>query len=214
MHERLHDLADCALVRAKPSRFAALATVLLLAACGPRDASFNPSNFQVRGVIAPRDVAVPNDAVDGDVAYDGLYVGGPNLLSCCWIAPHARLLVRKRAPARTLVAGFWTPDQPFFRTHPQTVTLTFDGTHAPAARLKLAPSDLTAFHLAVPRMLRDKTGLIPITLDTSVTYIPALDSTPSHGLTHDLFVLLHLARPQASKDMRPLGTVLMYLYFE
>jgi hypothetical protein len=197
-----------------PSRFAALAIVLALAACGPRDTRFAPSNFQVHNVVVPRDLAAPNDAVDGDVDYNGLYVGGPKLYSCCWIAPHATLLVRKHRPARTLVAAFWVPDVPFFHTHPQTVKLSFDGTHSKPLLLHLYNIQYNNFRLAIPASLRNKTGLIPITLDSSVTFIPGLDGKPSGSIVRKLFVAMHLAQPANSHDMRHLAVILMYLYFE
>lgn len=197
-----------------PSRFAFLAIILSLASCGPRDGAFNPSNFRATNVIAPRDVAVPSNAASGDTDYGGLYVGDPSLLSCCWLAPHARLLVRKHAIARKLVVGFWVPRIPFFRAHRQTVKLRFDRTHARPVTLRMPNTELNAFRVAVPASLRNQTGLIPISLDSAVTFVPALDSPPPHAGLHQLFVDLHLAPPAGSQDVRHLGIILMYAYFE
>jgi hypothetical protein len=192
----------------RPSRLAsaALALVALLAACGPRDARFAPSSFDVHGIVAPRDVAVPSNASGGLSEYRGLYVSHPGVLSCCWIAPHATLLVRKHGPARKLVAGFWVPDIPRF-ANGQQVTLSLEG--AAPVHWALPKGTQTSFALPIPAKLRDAKGLIPVTITSAIDYVPARDDVA----THSLFVLLHLRAPHTSLDTRQLGVVLLYLYF-
>ena len=53
---------------------------------------------------------MPSNLGDGPSEFDGLYIEGSGAFSCCWIAPRATLLVRKRKPATHLVGGFRVPD--------------------------------------------------------------------------------------------------------
>ena len=181
----------------------------MLTACGPRDATYAPSGFAIHDAIAPRDVAVPGGLSDIQADYDGLYTGGPQLLSCCWIAPHAALLVRKHGPARTLVAGFWVPDNQRF-AHGQRVTISFPHTGAKPRQFKLDRNNQSWVTVPVPAALRKATGLIPVTLDCAIDYVPARDNVPHTSL----FTYLHLRPSLKSQDERELGVVLMYLYFE
>lgn len=180
-----------------------------LAACGPRDAAYDTSNFHVHAEIAPRDVAVPSNAGSGSTEFDGLYTGSPDVFSCCWIAPHATLLVRKRGPARRLVAGFWIPDVAKFAGS-QRVTIAFVGSPGPPHRAQLDPGEQSTLTIPVPRALRSAPGLIPVSITSAIDYMPSRDAAPSHSLLS----MLHLRTPQANDDTRHLGAVLLYLYFD
>lgn len=180
----------------------------MLAACGPRDAGYDTSAFRIHGTIAPPDVAVPSNLGDGPSEFDGLYVEGSGAFSCCWIAPHAALLVRKRGPATRLVAGLRVPDLPRFAGG-QRVTIRFPG-DGPGLLVRLQPGVQRRVTLALPFDLRSATGLIHVDMATAVEYVPSRDTPPSHSL----LALLHLRAPVPSDDTRSLGAVLLYCYFE
>ena len=139
--------------------------------------------------------------------FDGLYLEGADAFSCCWIAPRATLFVRKRVPAGTLIAGFRIPDVP--RLHGgQEVSIRLPG-GAPQ-RLQLRAGEQRSVRISLPSELRNKTGLIPIGIATSVDYVPSRDTPPRQTLLS----VLGLRAPITNGDTRSLGVVLLYLYFE
>jgi hypothetical protein len=193
----------------KPPVFAALALFAScsLAACGPRDAAFAPSNFAIHGRFAPMDVAVPNTFGTGASEFDGIYSEGSGVLSCCWIAPRATLLVRKSGPARTLVAGLRVPNIPRFEGG-QTIAIAFASGQPHVEHLE-AGSQYT-IKVPVPRAIVDAKGLIPITIASDVDYVPSRDAPPVQSLA----TFLHLRTPPKNNDVRHLGGMLLYLYFQ
>jgi hypothetical protein len=210
MRQRQHEAIHCAQKRRKPPRIAALAiaATCALSACGPRDGAYDPSNFRVHAQIVPRDVAAP-DLGDGPASFNGLYVEGSDVLSCCWIAPHATLLVRKRGAANTLVAGFRLPEVARF-DRGQQVSISFTGVDAPPQRVNIQEGSQYAVKVPVPAGLRAKRGLIPVSITCTVEYVPSRDTPPLFSVSS----FLHLRAPTASTDVRPLGVVLLYLYFQ
>jgi hypothetical protein len=210
VRQREHSPALCATARAKPPRLlaSAIAVACALVACGPRDAAYDTSNFRIHGAIAPPDLAVPSNLGDGPSEFNGLYLEGSGAFSCCWIAPRATLLVRKRKPAAYLVGGFRVPDLPRFAGG-QVVTIRF-GNDAPPHRLRLQPGVQRRVSFPLPANLRNATGLVPIDVTTAVDFVPRRDTPPSHSL----LALLHLRARAPVDDTRSLGVVLLYLYFE
>lgn len=140
--------------------------------------------------------------------FNGLYTDSPAVLSCCWVAPQATLLVHKYGPAKTLVAGFRLPSIKRFDDG-QTVTISFLGSTAPSFTGFLREGDQYSFKIPVPAQLRSRTGLIPIRIVSAVEYVPGRDTPPAWSL----FTFLHL-RGEPEHDMRQLGSVLLYLYFQ
>jgi hypothetical protein len=211
VRQRQHTGNHCPPKPRKPSRFSALAfaAACALAACGPRDASFDPSNFRVHAQIAPRDVAVPSGSWDESSEFNGLYTEGSGILSCCWLAPHASLLVRKHGPAKTLVAGFWVPAVPRFDAG-QQVTVAFRGSGARPVTTQLDSGTHYMLKFPVPPSVQKRTGLIPIDITSAVEFVPARD-TPQE---FSWFTFLHLRAPTSNTDVRHLGVVLVYLYFQ
>jgi hypothetical protein len=211
MRQRQHGVTHCSRVTRKPSGLLsfALAIACALAACGPRDAAYDTSTFHVHAAIAPQDVAVPSNAGSGSSEFNGLYTGSPDVFSCCWIAPHATLLVRKRGPASRLVAGFWIPDVARFAAA-QHVAIAFAGIRAPPRRAQLEAGEQSTITIPVPRALRAASGLVPVTITSAIDYVPSRDAKPSRSLLS----LLHLRAPQSNDDTRHLGAVLLYLYFD
>jgi hypothetical protein len=211
VRQRQHKDDDCAPKPRKPSRFSALAlaAACALAACGPRDASFDPSNFHVHAQIAPRDVAVPSAPWNEAAEFNGLYMEGPDVLSCCWLAPQASLLVRKHGAAKTLVAGFWVPAVSRFDGG-QDVTVSFAGTGSAPITTHLDAGTHYMLKLPVPPRLRTQSGLIPIDITSAVEYVPSRDTPPEFSW----FTLLRLRSTVSSGDVRHLGVVLVYLYFQ
>ncbi|MGA8535100.1 MAG: hypothetical protein WB615_13410 [Candidatus Tumulicola sp.] len=179
-----------------------------IAACGPRDAAYDTSAFRIHDTIAPPDVAVPSNRGDASSEFNGLYLEGSDAFSCCWIAPHAHLLVRKRSPARELVAGFRVPNLPRFRNG-QDVAVRLPGRGDPY-RAHIAPNEQRTLVLRLPPNLRNAIGLVPIEITTAVDFVPSRDTPPSHSL----FSVFHLLARMPSDDTRHLGIVVLYLYFE
>jgi hypothetical protein len=153
------------------------------------------------------DVAVPNTFGSGASEFSGLYSEGTTVLTCCWVAPNATLLVRKRGPARTLVAGLRLPNIPRF-AEGQTVTISF--VHGPSHTEQLTPGDQSTIKLAVPRALINAKGLVPVTLAFGVDYVPSRDAPPERSLA----TLLRLRAVEPNNDVRHLAAMLLYLYFQ
>lgn len=118
------------------------------------------------------------------------------------------LLVRKRAPARRLVAGLRVPDLPRFAGG-QVVTLRLGGGTRPF-RIQLRPGVQRHVSFPIPASLRNTVGLVPIAASTAIDFVPSRD-TPQ---PHSVLALLHLRAAPPVDDTRSLGAVLLYLYFE
>ncbi len=213
MRQCQHRFALCATALWKPSRSFAFAFailgVALLSACGPRDAVYDTSSFHLHGTIAPPDVAVPTNVGDGPAAFNGLYLEGSAAFSCCWIAPRATLLVRKRGPASELIGGFRVPNVPRF-SGGQVVTISLPGDSAPRLRRSLQPGQQLTLAIPLPKRLRRTTGLVPIAVASAVDYVPSRDNPPSRSLLS----LLRLRSADSEGDTRHLGVVVLYLYFK
>jgi hypothetical protein len=187
----------------------ALLGACVLAACGPRDGVYDPSAFRIHGTVAPPDVAVPTNVGNNPTDFDGLYLEGADSFSCCWIAPHATLLVRKRGPASNLVAGFRLPNVPRFASG-QSVAIAFAHQSAAPYRERLQAGEQLRIAVPVPGALRRASGLVPVDITTSVDYLPSRDTPPPHSL----FSLLGLRPAAPNGDARHLGVILLYLYFD
>jgi hypothetical protein len=188
----------------------AIIAVCLLVACGPLNDVYNPSHFAVHAVVAPPDVAVPNNWTGTSFDFNGLYIDTPESLGCCWIADRATLLVRKRGPADKLVAGFWVPNLPVF-SDGQSVRIEMPGAKNPAWN-DLEPNGPTNVFLTVPAALRNATGLIAVRIVSESSYVPR-EHTAAPSLLDRMLLLLHLPARVPSNDDRKLGVVLRYLYF-
>jgi hypothetical protein len=182
--------------------------VACVTACGPRDAAYDTSTFRIHDTIAPPDVAAPSNRAGVSSEFNGLYLEGSDAFSCCWIAPRADLLVRKRAPARQLVAGFRVPNLPRFRNG-QDVSIRLPGVAEPY-RTHVGANEQRTLFLPLPAKLRNATGFVPIEVTTALDFVPSRDTPPSRSL----FAILHLTARTPNDDTRHLGIVLLYLYFE
>lgn len=190
---------------------AALTLVALLAACGPRDGQFNPTNFTVDEATIPRDLAVPSNfsTTDYHAGFSGLYPAQPSELTCCWIAQTAHLLVRKTAYAKTFVAGFWVPKIPRF-ARGQAVTIRFDGTNVPPYRTgTMEAEDQATIKIPLPPEMRHTRGVIPVTMTCRVEYVPSRDDPPPPWYNR----ILRLPSSHSTDD-RKLGVTLLYAYFQ
>ncbi len=161
--------------------------------------------------MSPPDVAVPSEPQDsGPSDFNGLYSDGWIAWSCCWIAPHTSLLVRKRGPAQTLIGGFRLVTAPPFRDG-QDVTIAFEGVRGARSRTwTIYPGGQQTLRMPVPPALRRATGLIPVRITCSVDYVPARDLPPDYSI----LALLHLRPPEVSHDERHLCAIMLYLYFK
>jgi len=134
--------------------------------CGPRDGRYNPSNFQVRGALAPPDVVLPARG-PGPI---GLSVARGDSSLCCFIAPHATLLVRKTGPADDLRINVYVPDAAIFRRTPQTLRITFPGGEVRTIG-GLTPGQHTN-GVPLPKSVRGLVGTVKIGLTSSIEYVP------------------------------------------
>ena len=157
----------------------------------------------------PRDVAIPSGPSNVPAEFNGLYTDSSAVLSCCWIAPEATLLVHKYGAAQTLVAGFRLPNNQRFDKG-QTVTISFLGVAGPSHTEFLQEGSQYMVKMPVPPQLRKRTGLIPIRIVSAVDYVPGRDNPPVRSIG----TLFHVHAGQEEHDMRQLGTVLLYLYFQ
>ncbi len=157
----------------------------------------------------PRDVAIPSGPSNVPAEFNGLYTDSSAVLSCCWIAPEATLLVHKYGPAQTLVAGFRLPDIQRFDKG-QTVTISFLGVAGPSHTEFLEEGSQYMVKIPLPPQLRARTGLVPVKIVSAVDYVPGRDNPPVRSLG----TFLHVRVEKGEHDMRQLGTVLLYLYFQ
>jgi hypothetical protein len=211
LRQRQHDAALWSLGAPRPSLRAivAVAFVCLVASCGPRDAAYDTSNFSIHGQFAPKDVAVPTTFNDAASQFNGLYSDGPGAWTCCWIAPRATLLVRKHGPAKTLVAGFRVPNLSRFDDG-QTVTIAFAGTTFKPTRARFENGEQYMVKVPVPQRLVNQTGLVPVSVNCAVDYVPSRDTRPAPSV----LTMLHLRAATANTDDRELCVVLLYMYFQ
>jgi hypothetical protein len=150
---------------------------------------YDPSQFRMRGPYAPAGAIVPSDPSLGPDGYHGIYLARASEMSCCWIAPHTEILVKKPRSATTLVAGFVMPDIPAF-AHGQSLTVSIDGKSFDTVRLQQGQH---LYRIRLPADLAAMQGTLPIRIDASTDYVPA--------------------KFGGSSDSRHLAAVLMYIYF-
>jgi hypothetical protein len=138
----------------------ALAVVMLLSACSPRDGRFDPSHFTSTGAGAPPDIVLP-------AGYTGRTFGGIVTLDptseafCCAATAHVDVPVRKDGPADTLRIGVFLA--PTFVDQRLRVTFS-DGT------VRTVGFDGTGFTVAVvsvPKRLRAVRGLQRIRIEAT-----------------------------------------------
>jgi hypothetical protein len=173
----------------------AFIAAMLLSGCGPKDARYDPSHFRLRGVLAPPEVVLPKGTVPG-AEVDGLYTQRPSdadKVLCCFISPHATLVVRKDRPAAHLRIEVYVLDAAVFQDHPQTLRIGF-----PRARTTTIVRGLTpGFHslsVSVPRALQLVQGPVRVDVDAAIDYVPSTAST--------------------SADTRHLALLVTSIYFE
>jgi hypothetical protein len=180
-HERKHRDNTFSVFGMRPFQLRFVVIVLTLAtlvcACGaPRDARFAPNELTVSGRVWPPDI-VSSKGTTGVYAIDART---PATNLCCWIAPHARLAVRKRRPAKVLRINFYIPDTPLFRQHPQSVAVSLSG-----SRTRLTASGLRpGFHtisVKIPQAIQRSAVEQMITLDSAVK-MPANGKQAWYGI--------------------------------
>ncbi|HEX8805611.1 MAG TPA: hypothetical protein VF741_01635 [Candidatus Aquilonibacter sp.] len=143
----------------------------------------------MHGPYGPAGAIVPTNPSLGPNGYRGIYLAKASEMSCCWIAPHAEILVKKPPHTSTLVAGFVMPDLPEF-ARGQSLTVTIDGKPVDTERLQ---DGQHLYRMHLPAELAAMHGTLPIRIDASTDYVPA--------------------KAGVSTDSRHLAAVLMYLYF-
>ncbi len=165
---------------------------LTLSGCGPRDARYDPSHFQLDGPRVPAEVVLPPGAKPGTET-DGIYVVGDDSLTCCLIAPHASLLVRKDGPASNLCVNVYVPDVGPFLKQAQSLSISIDALPGYIAieNLTEGPDDRC---VSIPPVLRAKRGDIAVRLDSGIDYVPS--------------------KAGVSSDTQHYGLVLLSIYFE
>lgn len=144
----------------------------------------------MRGAYAPAGVVVPANPSLGRDGYHGLYLVPASALSCCWIAPHADIDVKKPRSATMLVAGVALPDFPVF-THGQSLTFGVRGESIATVHVGKG-QQMVRMHL--PPAIARMQGLVPLHIVASIDYVPA-----RAGI--------------GSTDARHLAASLLYIYF-
>jgi hypothetical protein len=185
---------------------ACAAAALVLASCGPRDRSLNPSDFQVNGLIVPAGTVIPAGMRPGPKRnYAGLYAEPGTADVCCWIGMRATLFVRKAAGQRTFVAGFYIPVYPAFASG-QDLWISF-GNDPARTPVHLHPEQ-QSIRLALPQRLAASSGILPVHVDARVEFVPERD-TPHRFSLRGMF---GSSKPSPG-DNRRLAAVLLYAFF-
>ncbi len=171
---------------------ALLSLLVSLSGCGPRDAAYNPSHFRLRGPFVPAEAVLPRGAKPG-AEIDGIYVAGDDSLTCCLIAPHASLLVRKEGPASKLCINVYVPEEGPFLKRAQSLSISLDRVpgHIALPNLVEGPDERC---VPIPAVLRMKRGEIAVRLDSGIDYVPS--------------------KAGVSGDTEHYGLVLLSIYFE
>jgi hypothetical protein len=142
-------------------RATALAGCTLMAACGPRDARFNPSKFSFAGAGAPPEVVLPKDTKPGSTAQGIITVGPRDEGFCCTATARALLVIRKDRTATVLRIGTYVP----VHTHDQVLRVTF-----PDGSQRITPPIATGWsvtNVPVPARFRPVIGTVRIRVDAS-----------------------------------------------
>jgi hypothetical protein len=140
----------------------AFALVMLLSACSPRDAQFNPSHFHLSGAAAPPDVVLPTNAKPG-ATFGGIVMLGPkDETICCPAGAHLDVPVRKDGAADALVLGIYLTEDA--AAH-QIIRVTFpDGT---VRTLVPHMPEFSISRIPLPAGLRKQTGILRIRIDAT-----------------------------------------------
>lgn len=139
----------------------ALAALILLASCGPRDARYDVSRFSVTGAAAPPEIVLPAGFEPG-ARFGGVATLKPDSEAfCCPAAGRIDVPVRKDEVAGDLVVGTYVPTE----VGPaERLRVTFpDG----STRTASAPRGFGISRLALPAALRDARGPQRIRIDAT-----------------------------------------------
>ena len=90
------------------------------------------------------------------------------------------------------------------------MTISFLGVAGPSHTEFLEEGSQYMVKIPLPPQLRARTGLIPVKIVSAVDYVPGRDNPPVRSLG----TFLHVRVEKGEHDMRQLGTVLLYLYFQ
>jgi hypothetical protein len=135
----------------------------------------------------PVGVAVPV-AHRGDLEIDGLYPStSPSDGECCWVSNQSKILTIKPQKAPRLRLSIRIPDYPFFRLHPQALSVSVDG-GKPQLACCYKPGLYVVVVALTPRV-RDRIGEVPLALITRYTFVAV--------------------KEHINPDARPLGFVLL-----
>lgn len=142
---------------------------LLVSACGVRDRVYNPVHFQPSGILVPPDIVYAGPAPSGKPSADGLYPAkapGDSLTLCCWISSSARVHIKKKRAARSLIVTGYLPDLPIYRKRPQQFIVTFPnfgGRHVS----NLKPG-FNVVSVAVPKPLQPQIGAVLVQMNCTI----------------------------------------------
>ncbi len=138
----------------------ALAALIFLTACGPRDAQYDVSDFTVTGAGAPPEIVLPAGFKPGD-RFGGIVTITPaSSTFCCVANAHIDVPVRKDGLATDLVIGAYVA-----KTGPsQRLHITFpDG----STRSVNASRDFSLSRVPLPANLRASHGPLRVRIDAT-----------------------------------------------
>lgn len=143
-------------------RLTAIVACALLAACGPRDARYNPSHFTFSGAAAPPEVVLSPGTKAGSHVNGILAVAPASDVFCCPADARVDVRVRKDRAASTLKIGTYVSAG----ARPEVFTVTFaDGAQRTTGRVA---EGFSVSSVLVPRGLRDRKGTTRIRIDATV----------------------------------------------
>lgn len=143
-------------------RVTAIATCALLAACGPRDARYNPSHFAFSGAAAPPEIILRPGTKAGSRVNGILAIGPTSDIFCCPADAHVKAQVRKDRAASTLQIGTYVSPGP----RAEVLTVTFaDGSKRSTGTVA---TGFSVSSVPVPKSLRALRGVTRIRIDATV----------------------------------------------
>jgi hypothetical protein len=150
-----------------------LAALLVLAGCSGKrvsDIGTEASATPADAVRLPPGVTVPAAQL-AQAAIDGLYPArSPAERPCCWIAPQALLNAPKTQDAGYLDLTVFVPDQAYFRTHEQGLTVAIAGGKS-VRKCCFGPGTYT-LRFPLNGTLRSRRGPVQIAIAADRAFVP------------------------------------------
>lgn len=151
--------------------------LLLLSACGPRDAHYGPKALHLSGDVWPPEIVASDSRSTGVFP---ISTRQDSTVICCWLGRRSHFEVRKTSAARALKITVYIPKAEPFLTRQQAVTVHFPSYHR-SVRVRALGTGFQTFDVAIPREMRRASGAQPIALDFAMGYQPLGPGGPTYG---------------------------------